>query len=316
MTCDDGGEVGDHGDEPVGLGAEDMGPLVLVDPDHPDPVEASRAGGEQQLAGGRDGDAVDGVPAAAELAGHRGDGGLVDRQPPQHELRAASGGRPARAGQPAAVVGEDLAVAAVVDTPVARQPDPQLERMPHDRDVGDAALDAVAVDPGHPAARAATRPVDEQVAPQHRRLAGHRGVGDPHPELDGADDRVGHDLGGRGRRLRHRVPGMLKATGVGTFIINFSGPASPQRHDPSSPGGHALSCTPFPEEPVNSRYDPTTPLIDARATASQLSAAHVLVVDAIGHTTLDVPSRCAADAYTAYLLDPGVDPPDQCPAGL
>ncbi len=67
---------------------------------------------------------------------------------------------------------------------------------------------------------------------------------------------------------------------------------------------------------VNSRYDPTTPLIDARATASQLSAAHVLVVDAIGHTTLDAPSRCAADAYTAYLLDPGVDPPDQCPAGL
>jgi len=67
---------------------------------------------------------------------------------------------------------------------------------------------------------------------------------------------------------------------------------------------------------VNSRYDPTTPLIDARATASQLSAAHLLVVDAIGHTTLDAPSRCAQDAYTAYLLDPTTTPPDQCPAGL
>ena len=66
---------------------------------------------------------------------------------------------------------------------------------------------------------------------------------------------------------------------------------------------------------VNSRWDATTPLIDARATASQLSAAHVLVVDAIGHTTLDAPSRCAQDAYTAYLLDPTVTPPEQCPAG-
>jgi hypothetical protein len=39
--------------------------------------------------------------------------------------------------------------------------------------------------------------------------------------------------------------------GVGTFIINFSGPASSQRHDPRHRAGHALSCTPFPEEPQN-----------------------------------------------------------------
>ncbi|MEJ2886769.1 alpha/beta hydrolase [Actinomycetospora aeridis] len=67
---------------------------------------------------------------------------------------------------------------------------------------------------------------------------------------------------------------------------------------------------------VNSRWDPTTPLADARATAAQLAAANVLVVDAIGHTTLDAPSRCAAEAYTAYLLDPRVTPPERCPAGL
>ncbi|GLZ49210.1 hydrolase [Actinomycetospora sp. NBRC 106375] len=73
---------------------------------------------------------------------------------------------------------------------------------------------------------------------------------------------------------------------------------------------------PAPALLVNSRYDPTTPLVDARAAASQLSAGHVLVVDAIGHTTLDAPSRCAADAYTAYLLDPGSAMPDQCPAGV
>ncbi|GAA4800258.1 alpha/beta hydrolase [Actinomycetospora chlora] len=72
---------------------------------------------------------------------------------------------------------------------------------------------------------------------------------------------------------------------------------------------------PAPALLVNSRWDPTTPLADARAAASQLAAAHVLVVDAIGHTTLDAPSRCATDAYTAYLLDPQVTPPEQCPAG-
>ncbi len=39
--------------------------------------------------------------------------------------------------------------------------------------------------------------------------------------------------------------------GVGTCIICRPGPASPQRHDPDSRAGHALTCTPFPEEPTN-----------------------------------------------------------------
>jgi len=38
--------------------------------------------------------------------------------------------------------------------------------------------------------------------------------------------------------------------GVGTFIINFLGPASAQRHDPAPAVDHALSRTPFPEEPL------------------------------------------------------------------
>ena len=248
VACDDGGEVGDHGDEPVGRGASDVGPLVLIDADDLDPVQPRRAGGEQQLAGRCDGDVVDGVPGPAELAGHRDDGGLVQHEPAQDEPRAAAGGRGAGPGETAGVVGEHLADTAVVDTAVARHPDPELEGMPNDRDVADPALGRVAVGPGDPAARAATRTVDKQLAPQHRRLAGDRGVGDPHPEFHGPDDRVGHDLGRQGRRLRHRVPGMLKATGVGTVIINFSGPASPQRHDPSPPVDHALSGTPIPEE--------------------------------------------------------------------
>jgi hypothetical protein len=74
-----------------------------------------------------------------------------------------------------------------------------------------------------------------------------------HAELDGPDDRVGHDLGRRARSLRHRVPGMVAGAGVGTVIINFSGPASAQRHDPTLAVDHTPTCTPFPEEPIIAR---------------------------------------------------------------
>ncbi|NMO90212.1 alpha/beta hydrolase [Actinomycetospora sp. TBRC 11914] len=59
---------------------------------------------------------------------------------------------------------------------------------------------------------------------------------------------------------------------------------------------------------VNAREDPDTPLANARATAGELSSARVLVVDGYGHTTLDLPSRCAEDAAAAYLLDPAHPP--------
>jgi hypothetical protein len=44
-------------------------------------------------------------------------------------------------------VDEDLPLAAVMAAAVARDSDRQLERMTHDRDVGDPTLDAVSVDP-------------------------------------------------------------------------------------------------------------------------------------------------------------------------
>jgi hypothetical protein len=59
---------------------------------------------------------------------------------------------------------------------------------------------------------------------------------------------------------------------------------------------------------INAREDPDTPLANARATAGELSAARLLVVDGFGHTTLDLPSRCAQDAAAAYLLDPARPP--------
>ena len=96
-----------------------------------------------------------------------------------------------------------------MDTPVAQDPNPELERVPDHRNIADPRLDGVAVDPSQPAARSAAGPVDEQFAPQHRGLAGQRRVDDAHPELHGPDDRVGRALGRQGRRLRHRVPEVL-----------------------------------------------------------------------------------------------------------
>jgi hypothetical protein len=54
------------------------------------------------------------------------------------------------------------------------------------RDVADATFDGVAVDPGQTTTWAPPRPVEDQVGEHHSRLAGHRGIGDPNPELDGA----------------------------------------------------------------------------------------------------------------------------------
>ena len=94
-------------------------------------------------------------------------------------------------------------------TAVARHRNAQLEGMPDHRHIADPALGHVAVGPGDPAPRAAPRPVDKQLAPQHGGLARQRSIDDPDAELHGPDDRVGHDLGRQGRRLRHRVPEVL-----------------------------------------------------------------------------------------------------------
>ncbi|MCD2193191.1 alpha/beta fold hydrolase [Actinomycetospora endophytica] len=61
---------------------------------------------------------------------------------------------------------------------------------------------------------------------------------------------------------------------------------------------------------INAREDPDTPLANARATAAELSSARLLTVDGFGHTTLDLPSRCAQDAAAAYLVDPTRPPAD------
>ena len=184
-----------------------MGPAVLIDPDHPHIIEAGRPGGGEQFGGARHGDRVDRVPGSAQLPGHRSHGGPVDDQTPQHVPGAPTSGRRPRPRQQGRVLGEDHPLAAGPRATVARDPHPQLQRMPGDRQVGQPPLDAVAVGPDRPAARTTLRTPADQLAPHHRRLAVHSGAGDRDPEFDGTDDRVGQDRRGRERRLRHRAPG-------------------------------------------------------------------------------------------------------------
>jgi pimeloyl-ACP methyl ester carboxylesterase len=60
---------------------------------------------------------------------------------------------------------------------------------------------------------------------------------------------------------------------------------------------------PHPILVLNNRYDPATPLANARATAAELGDGKLLVVDGFGHTSLDVHSACASAAVARYFTD-------------
>lgn len=77
------------------------------------------------------------------------------------------------------------------------------------------------------------------------------GVGDRHPQLDRAHDRVGNNRARAGIGLAQRVPSVvLVELGVGTRIVTHRGPASAHRHDtlPQRSANHR--CTLDHEEPV------------------------------------------------------------------
>lgn len=70
---------------------------------------------------------------------------------------------------------------------------------------------------------------------------------------------------------------------------------------------------------LSNRHDPATPLANAQATAKELGDGRVLTVEGAGHTTLDVPSKCASAAMVRYFVDLAVPqegatcPPDVGP---
>lgn len=53
---------------------------------------------------------------------------------------------------------------------------------------------------------------------------------------------------------------------------------------------------------ANTRYDPQTPVWNARATTNELADARLLIVEGYGHTTLNVHSACAKAAMANYLI--------------
>lgn len=112
---------------------------------------------------------------------------------------------PARASREG-VVDEDHPLTGRTKAAVGRDPDPQLQRMPGHGQVSEPTLHGIAVEPRRAAPGAAAWSGGAQLAPHHRLLPGHGGIGDRHPEFDGPDDRVGEDRGSRDRRLGHRAP--------------------------------------------------------------------------------------------------------------
>lgn len=165
---------------------------MLINTDDSYSVQAGGVGGDNRL-GGVEGDGVDGVPRQSQLTGHRGHGGALDHQPAQDIARTPARGRPARPRQCRGVVGEHFPLTGTIDTPVTGHPHPQSQPMPDHRHIGHSPDHGVAVNTIGAAPRTLPLAVIEQSAEHHRGIAVDGGVGDRHPELDGAHDRVGNN---------------------------------------------------------------------------------------------------------------------------
>jgi hypothetical protein len=132
---------------------------------------------------------------------------------------------------------------------VARNGDPQNQRVAGDRQIGQRPDHGVAVAPVLATVRVA-------------RIAGHRGTedrrllvidgggSDCHAQLDGAHDRVGNNSGRAGSSLGQRVTSVVVVKlGVGTRIVTHRGPASAHRHDTFTQISAGHRCTLIHEEP-------------------------------------------------------------------
>lgn len=117
--------------------------------------------------------------------------------------------------------------------------------VPDDRQIGHLPLNMVPESAGSPAP-SADRVQAHRGTEQVRQLAGDRGVGDGHPEFDGAADGVGKQAGGSVQSGSWVVLG----AGVGTAILTPPGPpnSSATRYPTEPP-----LRTPDPEEPINLR---------------------------------------------------------------
>jgi hypothetical protein len=189
---------------PGGPVAADVLPLVLVHAEDPDPVQS---GGISvgQVPAGCQGQLVGLVPADAQPAGAGFHAHAVSR----HALQNPAG-HPV--GYRLTVVGglwdrgpEDGDLAVVIDADQPGYADVQQAGVPGDGQVREPAFDMVANSAGVPAVWAAE--VDgHRMTVEVGDVAGVGGVVDRQAQLDGAADRVGDEVRGRGGgdgRVRH-----------------------------------------------------------------------------------------------------------------
>lgn len=130
------------------------------------------------------------IPPQPQGLGHRGHTGAINRQALQDPTGATARGLGPRLGQQRHALLKDAGLAAGVVAGEPGHSDAQPCRVTDDRKVGHPPLDVVPQPPGHPAL-GADRVEGDRGTEQMRELAGNRGVGDRHPQLDGAANGVG-----------------------------------------------------------------------------------------------------------------------------
>ena len=78
---------------------------------------------------------------------------------------------------------------------------------------------------------------------------------------------------------------------------SFSGPWTTPEHDPSGVPGKPLAPILF----VSSKYDPVTPLRNAREMTKYHTGSGLLIQDSVGHGTLGVPGKCRDEAVKRFF---------------
>jgi hypothetical protein len=204
---------------------------MLVDADHLHRSEAIGPGRGDQARGRTHRDGANGMPGHPELGGDRRNGGAVDHQPPQHIPGAAPRRRGSRGRQLPQVLVEHRPPTRWRCAAVARHCDLQHQRIAGHRKIRQRPRHGIAV-PTVLAAIRAPRVTRHRRTEDRRYLLIDSGVGDRHPQLDRAHDRVGNDRRRTGSSLRQQGHLGGVAACVGTRIVTHRGPISAQRHEP------------------------------------------------------------------------------------
>lgn len=99
-----------------------------------------------------------------------------------------------------------------------------------------------------------------------------------------------------------------------TSVFNMAGCVGWPAHDEDRYLGPWNARRDNPILVVNNRYDPATPYANAEATVRQLGDAALLTVQGFGHTSLNVPSRCAWQAVAGYFVSAAAPAVRSCAA--